>query len=176
MSSIENTGGETLDPKLCSYVYPEGHEKAGLQCKGSRGRTGYCGGHSRVMARAMAAADGEGKDQAMGAAGAAEGLPEPSQPAQSAEDLAQASLTRSAAAWLASPKTQKRLQARWDDILDRGSDAELIRLVKELTDRVEGRATEARAEEEVAMPSSLAALRTMSRAERRALIMRHAQH
>jgi len=36
-------------------------------------------------------------------------------------------------------RTQARLEVRWNEILERGSDPELTRLTKELSDRVYGR-------------------------------------
>lgn len=70
-----------------------------------------------------------------------------------------------AAAWLAKPSTQRRLEKRWDDILDNGTDAEMVRLIKELMDRVEGRASEQRAEQPVEIPKTLAGIQAMSAAE-----------
>lgn len=166
MENVENTeGGIELDPKRCSYVYPEGHEKAGLQCQGMRGAAGYCGGHTKALGLAKSQTDAGAQAPPMSMEQAAEA-------AVAAHELAQLSLSRRAAEWLAKPQTQRRLEKRWDAILDGGSDTELIRLVKELTDRVEGRATEHTAEPELVIPADVEAIRAMTPAERRALLLR----
>lgn len=162
MDIQDTQGGEReLDPRLCQHVHPEGHAKAGQQCRGGRTSTGYCPPHARALGL-MPALPSPSAAAASAASSQEESREEAAQAAAAAQDLAQLSLSRSAAAWLASPKTQRRLQKRWDDILDNGNDAELIRLVKELTDRVEGRAGEARVEERVELPDELAELEAMS--------------
>jgi hypothetical protein len=169
-------GNEGLNPKLCQHVHPEGHAKAGTQCRGGRGGSGYCPPHARALGLLPAL-----NQPAAAAASAASSQPGDLQDAAAAlaaaSERAQLSFDASAAAWLQSAKTQKKLQARWDQILDSGSDAEVIRLHKELSDRVEGRAGERKVETEVEIPASIAALDQMSDAELVALSRTlHAEH
>lgn len=148
-------GGER---ERCGHVYPEGHGRAGERCTLEATSTGYCASHSRSHRDELDA----------GLQPAAQSQAQPEQ--VTAQERAQASLSASAAAWLAKPKTQRALQARWDEILATGSDTELIRLVKELTDRVEGRAGEARVEAKPELPADLAELDGMSTEELIALV------
>lgn len=160
MSTTEHVEveGTELEPSLCQFIYPEGHSKQGQQCAGSRYSTGYCAAHTRSM-------------QAREPRQPAPNLSEAAEDLAAKEKMAEISLSANAAAWLSSEKTQKQLRRRWDEIASKGADSELIRLVKELSDRVYGRATEQREEPTVAVPASLLEVRAMSTADRRSLLL-----
>lgn len=151
-----------LDSNRCGYVFPEGHGRHGERCTVKGTSTGYCPSHTKLL--------GLGQSQSASAS-SANGSESGENEGLSAAEMAEASLARSAAVWLASAKTQKALLKRWDAILAKGTDAELIRLVKELMDRVYGRATEAQPEPEVRIPRTLAEVAAMTPAERRAALL-----
>jgi hypothetical protein len=167
LDETQDMWGELRDTRRCEHIYPDGHKKAGQQCQGFKGSSGFCPGHARSQGLTR-----HGKGAAEAAAASPEDLQEQEAAVAAAQERARLSLDALAAGWLEDPKTQARLKRRWNDIFDNGSDAELIRLSKELTDRVYGRATEHVKVEEVTVPKSLQEVRDMTPEQRRAFIMR----
>lgn len=156
-----------LDPRFCQKIHPTGHPKAGTQCQGTPSKsTGYCAGHAGSLGLLEAKPEGrEGRNQ------------QPDPILDAARDLANRSesaaqsLDADLARWLEAPGTRRRLRRRWDEILDKGGDAELLRLLKEMMDRVYGRASEAREQPQVTIPQTVRGIRAMGREERRAALV-----
>lgn len=158
MDTYENQGG---DERRCQHVYPEGHEKAGQQCKGWRVTgSAYCAGHSGL---GLAASPEAAKAAAEASAASRQGE------AQERSEARKRSLADVLAA---------RLEARADEIVERllsiaehGGDSEALRAISAMLDRVYGRPTEHVKHETIDVPDEIDELRRMTPEQRRALLI-----
>jgi hypothetical protein len=161
VNASEPSTDEHCDRRKCAHVYDDGRRCNGWKVKGEA----LCAGHLRLGIAADPHAYGQ-----RGSTVSAQVRAERAQIRAEQRKSVSKRLDDRAAAFLEREDVQQAIEERWLAILRNGGDADAIRLLKDLTDRVYGTAIQRTKDETLKTPADIEAIRAMSSEERRAFI------